>query len=257
METPDEILTIRTPEHTGFRYVLAGLGTRAMAFLIDTLIRGLFILAVFVSVSVVSGWIPALSVSVLKSLSKSWILALGILAYGVVDLGYFLLFEALWNGQTPGKRLQRLRVIRADGQPVGWLESSVRNILRAVDMISGVYPLGLIVMFLSRLSQRIGDYAAGTVVIVERRRRGLGEAAGRRTPDLEIHVGTLKPDQYRLIRSFLDRRHEMDGDHRRRLSRELASRLSAQWGLPPRGDTSCEPFLEDVAGTYERTRRAI
>lgn len=168
METVKETMTIQTPEHVGFQYTLAGLGTRAMALLLDTAIRGLFILSIFVVLILISQWLPALSPADLADLSKNWIIAIGILAYGVVDLGYFLIFEALWSGQTPGKRFQKLRVIRIDGQPIGWLESAIRNILRAVDIFSGFYPLGLIVIFLSRRSQRIGDYAAGTVVIIER-----------------------------------------------------------------------------------------
>lgn len=263
METVKETMTIRTPEHVGFQYTLAGLGTRAMALLLDTAIRGLFILSIFVVLILISQWLPALSPADLADLSKNWIIAMGILAYGVVDLGYFLIFEALWSGQTPGKRFQKLRVIRIDGQPIGWLESAIRNILRAVDIFSGFYPIGLIVMFLSSRSQRIGDYAAGTVVIIERRRKVPMDRNRLRTtfkfllPDIELHLSTLEPEQYQLLRSFLQRREEMDKANRHQLGRDLAHRLMERWGLPLKKDVSCESFLEEVVGAYERRKRAI
>ncbi|MGD8530784.1 MAG: RDD family protein, partial [Syntrophobacterales bacterium] len=115
MGTAKETLKIQTPEHVGFQYVLAGLGTRATAFLLDTAFRGLFIFFIFLTMLFLGRLLPELDPSgLLSDLSKNWILALAVLAYGVVDLGYFLLFEALWSGQTPGKRLQKLRVIRVN-----------------------------------------------------------------------------------------------------------------------------------------------
>jgi len=264
METAKESLNIQTPEHVGFKYVLAGLGTRSTAFLLDTAIRGLFILFIFLAMVFLARWLPELDpTGLIASLPKTWLLALGFLAYGVVDLGYFLLFEALWSGQTPGKRMQKLRVIRINGQPIGWIESSIRNILRAVDMLAGFYPLGLFVMFLSSRSQRLGDYAAGTVVIVERRgnvpmdRTRLRSTSKLNLPDLDLHLSTLEPKQYQLIRSFLQRRHDMDEQHRRELSRLLARRLMKRLGISPIPGLTDESFLEEIVGVYERTRKAI
>ena len=190
-------------------------------------------------------------------------MALGILAYGFLDLGYFLFFEALWSGQTPGKRSQKLRVIRMDGRPIGWLESAIRNILRAVDILSGIYPVGLIVIFLSSRSQRIGDYAAGTVVIIERRSRvpmdrtRLRSSAKIHISDLGTHISTLGPDEYRLIRTFLNRRAEMNPAHRIQLAEDVARRLMERWQLPLNKGIAYESFLEEVMGAYERSRRAI
>jgi uncharacterized RDD family membrane protein YckC len=263
METIKETLTIQTPEHVGFQYTLAGLGTRAMAFFLDTAIRVLFALFLFVVILIVSKWFAPLFSSSLLNLSRNWVMAIGILAYGFLDLGYFLFFEALWSGQTPGKRSQKLRVIRMDGQPIGWLESAIRNILRAVDILSGIYPLGLIVIFLSPRSQRIGDYAAGTVVIIERRRRvpmdrkRLRPSARTGLPDVGPYISALEPDDYQLIRTFLDRRLEMDPTHRVQLAGDLTRRLMERWQLPLSKGFSYEFFLEEVVGAYERSRRAI
>jgi uncharacterized RDD family membrane protein YckC len=264
METAKETLKIQTPEHVGFQYVLAGLGTRSTAFLVDTVVRGLFILFIFLAVVLFARWLPQFDpTGIFAAIPKTWFFALGVLAYGLVDLGYFLLFEALWSGQTPGKRMQKLRVIKVNGQPVGWLESSIRNILRAVDMLLGFYPLGLFVMFLSSRSQRIGDYAAGTVVIVERRRNvpmnktRLRPTSKLNLPELELHISTLEPKQYQVIRSFLQRREAMDATHRRELARLLTRRLMKRWGISLGEGIPDEPFLEEIVEIYERTRKAI
>jgi len=236
--TAKDIFTVATPEQVQLNYVLAGLGSRAMAFLLDTILRGVILLCVFVGVLLLSSWLPSLiSREALRGLGRTWLLALGFLVYGLVDLGYFLVFEALWSGQTPGKRRQRLRVIKMDGQPVGWLECSVRNILRALDMLAGVYPVGLVVMFLSGKNQRLGDYAAGTVVIVERRRvtpRPWTErpsSEGLKYPEMEAHVVRLRQDEYQVLVSFLDRREGMDPGHRREIARMLFRRLLAEWEM--------------------------
>jgi uncharacterized RDD family membrane protein YckC len=264
MGTSKEFLTIQTPEYVGFQYTLAGLGSRAIAFLLDTAIRLLFLLVIFAVIILFSQWLPSMDTTgILSGLSKNWIMALGVIAYGIIDLGYFLLFEALWNGQTPGKRQQRLRVIRMDGAPIGWLGSAIRNILRAVDILVGVYPIGFVVMFMSQNSQRIGDYAAGTVVIVERSRSVPRERTAHQHTDaeergdIETHISSLEPKQYQVLRSFLQRREEMDQDHRQQLARLLAQRLLERWEVSNRLDISYESFLEKVVESYERIRRAL
>jgi uncharacterized RDD family membrane protein YckC len=264
MGTSKEVLTIQTPEYVGFQYILAGLGSRATAYLLDTAIRILFLLVLFTVIILLSRGLPSLDpTGILSSLSKNWIMALGVIAYGIIDLGYFFLFEALWNGQTPGKRQQRLRVIRMDGAPIGWLGSAIRNIIRAIDILAGVYPIGFVVMFMSRNSQRIGDYAAGTVVIVERS-RGVPKAGTTHEHtdeepqgDIEAYVSTLKPKQYQVLRAFLQRREELDQDHRQQLARLLVQRLMDQWEISQRLDISYESFLENVVEAYERIRRAL
>jgi uncharacterized RDD family membrane protein YckC len=261
-----ESLMIQTPEQVGFEYALAGVGTRATAFLIDTAIRGLSIIFLVVALILLARLLrigdPFLMFEAPPK-SWTWLVALALLFYGVVDLGYFLLFEALWNGQTPGKRLQRIRVIRLNGQPIGWLESSIRNILRAVDMWAGLYPLGLLVMFLSPRCQRIGDYAAGTVVVLEPRKAvpagqmAQDPVAPVQIPDMELHISTLAPQEYRLLKAFLQRRQGMDPAHRSRVARTVAHRLMRRWGIPSRAGLSYESLLETVVEAYERSRRAL
>jgi uncharacterized RDD family membrane protein YckC len=264
MEASREILTIQTPESVRFQYVLAGVGSRAAAFLLDTAVRYLCILAIFILASLLGSFLPALDpTGILEKSSKTWIVALAVLAYAVVDLGYFLLFEALWNGQTPGKRKQGLRVIRSNGQPVGWIESSIRNILRAVDILLGFYPIGLIVIFFSRNNQRIGDYAAGTVVVVEEKGKAFHKRSTSRdsktliNPEIENYLTLVEPSQYRVLKSFLQRRRAMDEKHRHELARLLVNQLLEKWGMPVRLKSSYEVFLEEVVALYEERRRAV
>ena len=264
MEITKDTLGIRTPEQVRFQYVLAGLGSRATAFLLDTAIRALFVLCILIGVLLLSSWIPKLvPADFFAGLSMAWIMAFGVIAYGFVDLGYFLIFEALWSGQTPGKRHQKLRVIRTNGQPVGWLESSIRNILRAVDIFLGFYPVGLLVMFLSKNNQRCGDYAAGTVVIVERRhpvprsRTRLRPSNDLKFPEIELHLNRLTVEQYRVLKSFLDRKEFLDEGHRRQLSRLLAGHILDQWKMSAGSAFSEEPFLEEIVVLYEQRKRAL
>jgi uncharacterized RDD family membrane protein YckC len=264
MEASREILTIQTPESVRFQYVLAGVGSRAVAFLLDTAIRYLSILVMVVLVWWFGSLLPVLDpTGALDGTSKTWIIALAVLAYGMVDLGYFLFFEALWNGQTPGKRKQGLRVIRSDGQPIGWLESAIRNILRAVDVLLGFYPIGLIVIFFSRNNQRIGDYAAGTVVVVERKSKafqGMSRPLDTKTlthPEIETYLTLVEPAHYRVLKSFLQRRGQMDERSRHELARTLALQLIEKWRMPSRLRSSYEAFLEEVVSLYEERKRAI
>jgi uncharacterized RDD family membrane protein YckC len=264
MKRAKETLVIQSPEQVGFHLKLAGLGTRTAAFLLDTLFRWVAVLFVIVAVILAVRWIPALDpLGFLADLSRTWILALGFTVYGVMELGYFILFEALWNGQTPGKRIQGIRVVRSNGEPIGWTESAVRNVLRAADILGGFYPLGLLVIFLSPKSQRIGDYAAGTVVVIEKRGAVPVKLDQPDSPGdapvqgLEFQVSFMTAQDYRIIRSFLNRREGMDRAHRQQIARKLGHRLMEQWKVPRRSDLTYEAFLEAVASEYERTRRAI
>ncbi len=262
METGNETFAVCTPEYVQLNYVLAGIGSRATAFFLDTGVRVVLLACILLSVFFLSEGLPHLiSMEALSRLSKTWLLAIGILAYGVLDLGYFLIFEALWSGQTPGKRHQRLRVIKTDGQPVGWIESAIRNILRAMDMFLGVYPVGLVFMFLSKNNQRLGDHAAGTVVVMEgpasAPKQALMESETRMYPEIELHVSGLTAEQYLILKSFLQRREEMDPTHRRHLAELLIRQAKEQMGTGDRAHGYDESFLEEVVTVYEQKKRAI
>src|SRR5437868_8560543 len=167
----EEHLIIETPERVQLEFALASIGNRFLAVAIDHFIQYLAIFFVawfFLSVAGVS----TTDSTQLFEDSPKWVMALMILVLFLIFASYFIVFEWIWNGQTPGKRWLKLRVIRDDGRPLTLWEAIARNLLRIADAAPGfiapVYSVGLIVIFLSNRDQRLGDLFAGTVVIRER-----------------------------------------------------------------------------------------
>ena len=160
----DEHITISTPEQVAIQYEVAGIGSRFVASLLDHLILGLALTLIWCG-----GIALGISAFALDESGAGFYLLLSLIVLVVFLLfwGYFVIFETLWNGQTPGKRAGGLRVIRRSGQPVGAGEVMVRNLVRLIDLMPGFYGIGLISMFADKESRRLGDFAAGTIVIRE------------------------------------------------------------------------------------------
>src|ERR1043166_6789116 len=162
----DETLIIETPERVPLHFALASIGNRFLACAFDHFLQVFIILAVFL----LFAWLGegAGLFERVKDAPK-WVVAVLIVLLFLIWSGYFVLFEWAWNGQTPGKRWLRLRVIREDGRPVTFWEAAARNLLRIFDMEPfPFYSIGLISVFVSSRDQRIGDMVAGTVVVRER-----------------------------------------------------------------------------------------
>jgi len=181
-------LTIDTPEQTALEFPLAGVGSRFLAIAADTAIQiivGFFLLIVLAIV------IPALSV--FGGLGPQWAIALLIFAGFLLNSGYYAFFEAIWNGQTPGKRLLGIRVIQWRGTAISFYQAAVRNLLRVVDsmpwlLLFGFYGLGFAVAACNRRQRRLGDFAANTLVVhVERRSRPI-----QSLHDAGHHCGEVK-----------------------------------------------------------------
>src|ERR1043165_2724400 len=183
----DDELVIETPERVELHYVLANVGNRFLAAAIDHLIQALLILLVLVLVG-------AFSDGPLFRGSVVWAAAIAVLLVFGIYWGYFVAFETLWSGQTPGKRWMRLRVVREDGRPVRFFEVFVRNLLRLVIdfMPAPTYALGVISIIFSARSKRIGDFVAGTVVVKER---------ATEAPSLDDIVKISNIEQERLERA--------------------------------------------------------
>lgn len=152
----DTVAEIETPEHIRFRYQLAGPGRRIMAYGIDLLVRGATVLIVVLILQMSSLFI-------FDGFSTGAILLLVF----AIEWGYYVLFESLWSGRTPGKRSMHLRVVKEGGYPTGFLDIALRNLLRAADFLPSFYAIGLTIMGLDPRFRRLGDMIAGTVVIVE------------------------------------------------------------------------------------------
>ena len=145
----DTLRHVETPEGVSLVLRAAGPVPRALAWLIDLSVRG----TAFVSAATVLG---------LAGESGTGVLLLLLFA---LTWAYPILFEALWHGQSPGKRVLGLRVLRGDGAPVGWLASITRNLLRTVDMLPAFYGAGLASMLVDPASRRLGDLVADTLVV--------------------------------------------------------------------------------------------
>src|SRR5215204_3626396 len=170
----EETLIIETPERVPLAFPLASIGNRFLAVAIDHTLQYFAIAAVFIGFMLIAGFGQS-QLGVFEAFERempNWLIAVMIFVLFVLFTGYFALFEWLWDGQTPGKRLLKLRVIREDGRPITLWEAIARNLLRIFDTFPGffvpVYSIGLITVFLSNRDQRVGDLFAGTVVIRER-----------------------------------------------------------------------------------------
>ncbi|MBV8197092.1 MAG: RDD family protein, partial [Candidatus Eremiobacteraeota bacterium] len=160
----DETHTIDTPEQSQIEFTVAGIGSRGVALLIDTLIQ-LLILVVGLLIFAI---LPSFGVSAKLHAANVWVAAALIVAGFLLYYGYFILFEVLWNGQTPGKRGLGIRVIKDSGRRLSALETIGRNLLRIVDQLPGFYAVGMTVSLLNRRNKRLGDLIAGSIVVRER-----------------------------------------------------------------------------------------
>jgi uncharacterized RDD family membrane protein YckC len=161
----DEQLTISTPEQVTFEYEMAGIGSRFVAALLDHVIVAAILLFLLCAGSFVGQ--VSLFASGGDAATAYLILAILILIIFLVMFGYFVVFETVWHGQTPGKRAGRLRVIRHNGQPIGAGEAMIRNLVRLADFLPVFYGIGFISMFIDKEARRLGDFAAGTIVVRE------------------------------------------------------------------------------------------
>lgn len=248
-----EKLTIETPEQISLEFPLAGAGSRFLALAIDTLLQiaGFTILGILALVA-------AFFRIGLQSALGTWALAIVLILGFVLYYGYFAAFEALWNGQTPGKRLVRLRVITTSGRPITAYEALLRNLVRIVDQLPVVYTVGLLSVFLTERNQRLGDLAADTVVVHEQPAAAVVASeeireSGRRPPAARRGAAKLTPQELALVETFLSRRDDLPDHQRGSTAAAIAARIRRR--LDVRDAVSNETLLEEVAAEARRGYR--
>lgn len=239
---------VETPESIEVNFELAGPGSRFCALLIDSLLMWLVCFAVLIVAA--CGGLPFWAVMDEAGLGRQlggWLWAVVLLVIMLVTFGYFALLELLLSGQTPGKRYMQLRVIRDDGTPAMPLDIMIRNLVRLVDALPGVYVVGGLATVLHPQHKRLGDIAAGTMVVREEEADFRAAADRKRAappPEAQVTYSALSAAESRLVRGFLMRRVELLPEARLRLAHELAQRLHAHHG----GDASePEAYLERLA----------
>ena len=155
----DNTVEVETPEHVRFRFRVAGPTRRAWAYLIDLLVRAGILLLVEILLALAAGVHLAGGGTVLSGGT--------LIVLFLLEWAYYVAFEAAWNGTTPGKRALRLRVVKTGGYPLSFMDAVLRNLLRTADFLPVGYLLGLIVMTWDGRFARLGDRAAGTMVVIE------------------------------------------------------------------------------------------
>ena len=276
MDVNSDQLNIDTPELVAIQMPLAGIGSRFIALLIDTLIwaAGLVVLGL-----VLWAFQPALQA--FSSLSYQWTVAIFTLSIFLLNWGYFTLFEAFWHGRTPGKRIARIRVIQRSGRAIGIIESMARNFIRYVDQIPFFYAVGVVAVFATRQHQRLGDLAAGTLVVRDReqetplwadtgvpadRSSSVGWNTGTRTftapvfaqanaipePHQAVALSSsgivrLSSTDLEVLEGFFARRLDLPLPTRQLLAQRIADAIQTKSGLEQPPGVRVETFLEATA----------
>lgn len=255
-------LSIETPELVAIDMPVAGIGSRFVALFIDYLIWAVAIIAFILFVAFVDP-----SLSHFSKLGEKWETAISIFVPFVLYWGYFTLFEAFWNGRTPGKKLAKIRVIQRSGRGIGLFESMTRNFLRIVDQFPFCYAVGVVCIFLTKQHQRLGDLAAGTLVVHEREHlttassgdasrtftSGLFEnapAPETRPKGFEVAtsgVQLLGSADLEVLEGFFARRLDFSLETREHLAQRIASAIRAKSGLEAPPGVSTDIFLEEIA----------
>jgi len=217
---------LELPEEIDLQVDLANVGSRTLAILVDISLGGLVLFIVYaltmlLAHNVADDWLTRLSSNALKTL-------LILLIFGF-QWCYFNLFEWMWNGQTPGKRLMHLRVIKVDGSPVSGIDVLLRNLSRPIDTLGPMGLIGLLMIFVSRKAQRLGDLMARTMVIHETQIDWsifdqIDDPATTSSGAKTISI-RLTSEQWELLHRYLNRREQLEGAARQRLAVSLYETL--------------------------------
>jgi uncharacterized RDD family membrane protein YckC len=226
-----------TPEAVALDLDIAGLGSRMIASLLDGFIQSGLLVAGFVAGSLNPAFGEGFALVVIA-----------VIGVAAVLLGYHALFEGLWEGRSPGKRAAGIRVISGDGQPITWTQVLIRTIFRLIDLS----PIGVVTILLTKHSQRLGDLAAGTLVVHEPKAPEPQALDLKPDPErdkvaITLDTTNLSERDYALVRSFLQRRKGMHAGARAEVAADLARRLESTTGT--KGGLSDEQFLEALVSS--------
>ena len=260
--------TVETPEQVQLHLELAGLGTRTMAFLLDALIR----YGLLVSVVVALVLVAHATFSDFEAPGRKTLIVLFVLLLFTVEWVYYTVFEWLWNGQTPGKRAIRIRVLKDGGGSISFLDAALRNLLRPVDSTGPMCAIGMFFIFFNSRHKRPGDLVAKTIVVRERKismaqilpppSKSPSAPQASRFASLIQHI-TLSTAEHDMINRYLHRRQQLDPGARRHVRHQIVSAIlgkarggpgEARFEMPAEPDY--DQFLEDLlahhAGNSDR-----
>ncbi|MDZ8053135.1 MAG: RDD family protein [Aulosira sp. ZfuVER01] len=250
-------IKFRTPESVELEFTLAGIGNRAWALIIDYHILALILVAFYIIFWILIVQFSDFWITVFGSTLGLWMMAIAFLIAFAIYAGYFVFFETLWQGQTFGKRFAKIRVVRDDGRPIGLQQAALRGLLRPIDEFLFI---GAFLIMLGRQEKRLGDFAAGTIVIQDQIPTGsatitISEQAKSLHEELSqiADLSPLLPDDFAVIREYLQRRSGMSARSRSSLSLKLSQQVQAIINLeqmPP--GVSPDVFLEAIYIAYKQ-----
>jgi uncharacterized RDD family membrane protein YckC len=261
-------LNIETPEQVELRFPIAGIGSRFLAILTDSFIQGAALFFLFLGFALIVSAAPKIpgAAAAVANTGAKWFVAGVVLFYFLLYWGYYSLFEAFWNGQTPGKRLLKIRVIKDSGRQITLFEALARNLLRVIDMLPSFYLVGVITMLCNREQKRLGDLVAGTIVVHERSNEQPLMSHNSRTFTASLYpqpleaarepVGALVPadgvarldaGDLNVIDTFFSRALDLDLDKRAEIAGRIADRMSTKMRVPLPEGMAPERVLESIA----------
>ncbi len=250
----DNRLQIDTPENLTLEAEIAGFGSRFLAATADYTLLGI--------VAFIFSLLFSRSVPTVEDSNLATLLVLSVTLLSIVL--YHLFFELIWNGQTPGKRWLGIRIVQVDGTPASGSALIVRNLMRLFDFLPGLYGVGILSLFMTKQTQRLGDLAAGTIVIYERPQVDLRvikqdlRVNYRRIKTVEpipssIDITRLSREDYQAIVNYLQRRSTLTNDY---LAVAVAKKVADQMDYQDsryrlNHPADAELFLEWVARAFE------
>lgn len=258
--TPSDRFVVETPENIRFGYDVADIGSRFLAILIDSLIQGTIYVVLFFSLVVLANQLTALDIP--RPVNDALGVGVVVVLF-IIQFGYFMFFEIVMNGQTPGKRLFGLRVIKDNGYPLAPLDSVIRNLIRIIDFFPFAYGVGLVTMFLNARAKRLGDFAANTLVVKQRHEVRLQDLQpvvfaplpATAAAPAPLGISQLNARDIALLESFL--RRESTLANRDTLALQMAQHLGRKMGVPPNAapHTSAEAYTF-LRNTFASSRGA-
>lgn len=247
---------IVTPDAVGLDVEVATVGTRGIAYIIDLAIFGvvLFFLSLTQAVLGGAGFVPGwLAIAILLVLTFAW------------QFGYPIGFETLWRGRTPGKAVMGLRVVTVEGGPIRFRHAAIRAVIGIVELLSTMGVPAILTCLTSSRSQRLGDMAAGTIVVRSRARRAIGVPTaevwypprGLEAYVAQLDVSAIGSQEYALIRETLRRGAQLPPQIAAKVSDDLAVQIRDR--VQPAPPPGCPPevFLTAVAAAVQQRRRHV
>jgi uncharacterized RDD family membrane protein YckC len=246
-----------TPESVELEFTLAGIGSRAWAAVIDYIILGFTLSLFLLTWTILSALLLDFLTEIFSARVGQWLVAIAFLILFIIYTGYFVFFETMWQGQTPGKRFAKIWVVRDDGRPVGLQQAALRALLRPLDEFSfiGAY----LIMFNGR-EKRLGDFVAGTIVIqaeIAEKSSNLSVSEQAKSYFSQLQetadLSQLLPDDFAIIREYLLRRGGMSAKARSSLSLKLAQQVQSIINLEVLpAQIPSDVFLEAIYLAYQQ-----